>query len=136
MSTAIPPSFKFNDVDIPVNFGYKEVVSDFKKMGLDLFGLFEGQEVLMTILANDRVMLQVWLFYVKPYCSDEDAAIAQLRPHEMHKFKEAFWQQVVNFTQPQMRPLLVAMWKQVKERLDSPEEILRSLSSDSSEEQE
>ena len=136
MSKQIAPSFFFNDTEIDIDFGYKEVVTDFKKMGLDLFGLFEGDETLMTIMVNDRVMLQVWLYYVKPYCESEEKAIAQLKPHDMHKFKEAFWQQVVNFTQPQMRALAVAMKAKLLERLKSPERILESSSSDSLEKQE
>jgi len=134
--TPISPSFKYNGTEISIEFGYKEVMGEFKKKGLDLFALFEGDETIMTIMANDRVMLQIWYHYVSPYAQSEEAAIENLKPHELHSFKEAFWQQVINFTQPQMRPLAVEMWKKLKERLKSPEKILKDSSSDSSEKPE
>jgi hypothetical protein len=130
------PTFKYNNITIPVTFGYKEVMGDFKKMGLNLLKLFEDQSVMTSIFMNDELMLEVWFHYVKNYATSMDEAVEHLTPQQMHVFKEAFWQAVVNFTAPQMRPTLIALKAELDQVLKSPAKNLRSSSFDSSEEQE
>ena len=130
------PTITFNGIKIPVEFGYKEVINDFKRMGLNLLELFTDDQVILTIMANDAVMLQIWYHYVSPHAESFESAIDQLTPANMHQFKEVFWQQVVNFTAPPMRPLATGMWKKLKEQLKSPEKFLENLSETSLPKQE
>lgn len=130
------PTFKYNGITIPVSFGYKEVTKDFKEMGLNLLQLFSDQGVMASIFINDELMLKIWFYYVKNHAATMDEAIETLTPQQMHAFKEAFWQAVVNFTVPQMRPTLVEMKKELDSALKSPAKNLRNSSSDLSQELE
>lgn len=127
------PTIEFNGVKVPIEFGFKEAFGDFKKMGLNLLALFEDRSTLMTIMANDNVMVQVWYYFVKPHCESFDDALEHLTPAKMNVFREVFWQQVVNFSPEPMRKAAAEMWKEAKKELNSPKKLFDDSSLASSE---
>lgn len=129
-------SFNFKGVKIPIRITYKQAMFDFKDMGLNILNLFKDETIIMTIMSDDETMLQVWYSYVKKHASSFESAVEDLTPEDMHQFKDAFWEAVVNFTAPAMRPILQSMMEQVKEALASPEKSLSKRSSESLDEQE
>ena len=133
MTKNLPPTIDFNGVKVPIEFGLKEAFKDFKGMGLNLLALFEDRSTLMTIMANDNVMVQVWYYFVKPHCESFDDALEHLTPAKMNIFREVFWQEVVNFSPAPMRKAATEMWKELKKELDSPNKMFASSSSESSE---
>ena len=131
------PFFKHNGIKIPIVLSYKDAMFTFKKMGLNLLSIMEdGDNLILSIMSNDLVMLEVWHHYVKDHSPNMEEAIEELEATEMHQFKEAFWQAVVNFSPSPMRPLLSHMYQEVKKGLKQPEKIWKSTLSESSEESE
>jgi hypothetical protein len=112
--------FMFQGTSVPIRITYKQAMFDFKDLGLNLLAIFQDGQTIATIMSNDEVMVHIWYEYVKPYTSTFENAIEALTPEDMHKFKEVFWEEVINFTAPPMRPILVAMMEQVREALSSP----------------
>lgn len=132
-----PVTFKHNGINIPVKINYGKAVYTFPDMGLDLLKLFETtEEIIFTIMANDKVMLEIWFHYVADHEVDKAAAIEELEPQEMHQFKNAFWSAVLGFTESSMRPILETYYREIKKGLKQPEKFLRSISSNSLDEQE
>ena len=124
-------SFKHRGVNIPIRITYGTAMFTLQELGLDILAIFQDSEkVVMTIMANDNVMLKVWHHYVKDVEPDFNSAVEDLEATEMHQFKEAFWQAVVNFSSPPMQPLLEHIWKEVKKSLKQPEKTWKNISSE------
>ena len=136
--SAPPPSFYHNGNKVFVEFNYKNVMVDFKKMGLNLFDIYNDQRVIMQIFGDDETMIQVWFFYIKDYEASYDEAIERLEVKELQTFKEAFWSAVVNFSAPQMRAILIETKTILFKYLTDPsrirEELQKKISGSSSSE--
>jgi len=126
----------YDGTSIPIRITYKQAMFDFKDMGLNLLSIFKDEKTIMTIMADDEIMVNVWYSYIKDYTSSFEKAVEKLTPEDMHKFKEVFWDEVINFTAPPMRPILVTMMDQVREALSSAPKNLKEAYSKSLDEQE
>lgn len=135
-STAPPPVYKFRGMPIPITITWKDAMYTFKDMGLNLLKIFKDQEVMFSIFADDELMINFWWFYIKDHASTMEEAMEDLTPEDMEIFKNKFWQAVVNFSTPLMRKSLIAMEKELRKELSSPNMNLRSTSLESSEGQE
>ena len=129
-------TIKFMGTDIPIKISYKAAWFDLPDLGIDILDIFKDQSTMMAILTNDRVMIPVLYYFCDKHCSTLENAIENLTPSVMEEFREAFWNEVINFTSPQMRPALQETMKMLKTELASPEERLKRALSESLEEPE
>ena len=90
----------------------------------------------MNILTNEKVMVELFHYYVKGHCSTMENMLEKLTPETMTEFREVFWNEVVNFTNPQMRPALQKTVEMIKKELASPERLLEVTLLESSARQE
>lgn len=118
-------SIKFKGAEIPIKITYKSAWYDLPELGIDILNIFEDDKTVSNILINDRVMVNVLFYYVKGHCSTIESALEELTPEIMNEFREVFWNEVVNFTNPQMRPSLQEYMSMIKKELASPGEKLR-----------
>lgn len=110
---------KFRGADISLQFAHKEAMFVFPKLGLNLLRIFHDQEVMLTILSDDEVMIKVWYHFVKDHCSSLEDAVEDLTPEMMAEFKDKFWEQTVSFTHAPMRRFLRQMKELVEKELSS-----------------
>ena len=127
---------KFNGVDIPIKITYKSAWFDLPELGIDILNIFDGEKTIMNILTSEKVMVEVFYYFAKNHCSTIENMLENLTPETMNEFREVFWNEVVNFTNPQMRPALQKTVEMIKKELASPERILKVALSELSEEQE
>ena len=128
-------SIKYRGADVPIRITYKAAMFDLKDLGMNILGIFEDHTAITNMLINDEVMVKVWYYFVSPHASSLENAVEDLTSELMNEFREVFWEEVLNFTNPQMRPALREFMKMIKEELASPESNLRKALSDSLEEQ-
>ena len=122
---------KFNGSEIPIEITYKSAWFELPELGIDLLTIFDGEKTLMNILTNEKVMIEVLYHFSKKHFSTLENMIDKLTPEVMHDFREVFWDEVVNFTNPQMRPALQETMTMLKKHLASPEKILELASLES-----
>jgi hypothetical protein len=127
---------KFKGNEIPIRISWKDAMFTFKDMGLNLLKLFEDGSALYTIMADDEVMVELWYHYVSKHTTTLESAIEDVDEDFMHEFKEAFWEAVLDFTNPQMRPMLLENRKLIMQELASPGESLKKRYSESLQELE
>jgi len=122
---------KFNGIDIPIKITYKSAWFELPELGIDILNIFDGEKTIMNILTNEKVMVELFYYYAKGHCSTIDDMLEKLTPEVMGEFREVFWNEVVNFTNPQMRPALQETMTMLKKHLASPEKILELASLES-----
>ena len=122
---------KFNGIDIPIKITYKSAWFELPELGIDILNIFDGEKTIMNILTNEKVMVELFYYYAKSHCSTIEDMLGNLTSEVMTEFREVFWNEVVNFTNPQMRPALQETMTMLKKHLASPEKILELASSES-----
>lgn len=133
----IRSEFKLGEHKIPMYMGYRLAQNEMSELGINVLNLFsENSNVIQTIMLDDQTMLKVWFFYVDEHLGvkyDEALQLLDETPGGLEPFKQAFWEMVVGFTGPAVRPLAKQAWDQVRQQL---KKNLRTLSSDSLDESE
>ena len=128
---------KYESVEVPIVITYKDAMGPLEELGMDVLNLFQERNGTLTeIMMNDKLMVKVWFHYIKKYESNFDSAIEKLTPEAMVQFREVFVKSLLDFTNPQMRPVIQEALKEIKETLASPEGLLKKLSLESLEEPE
>jgi len=133
------PVYKYRGQVVPIKITYGSAWTTLKDKGVDVLSIFDdGNDVIQTIMLNDRVMLDIRFHYLKEAGLEDDFfnSIEDLTGNEMQKFKEAFWDEVVNFSPAPARDTLMDFWKEAKKRLKSQRASSENMSSDSQEEQD
>lgn len=123
---------------VPLKITYGLACGRLDELGLDILSLFEDDnQVIPTIMLNDKVMLRVRFYFLQEAGVEDDweNSISDMTPQEMQNFKEAFWDEVVNFSPPPAREALRQFWVETKKRLKSQKALSSSMSSDLPDEQ-
>lgn len=121
----------FKGTEIEIEITYKKAMFEFKKLGVNLLNIFEDESTMVTILTNDEVMLNIWYHYTSPYCESFEKAIGDITPEMLNDFRNKFWSEVVNFTNPSMRKALMEFKKMILKELQSVDVKLKEVSSKS-----
>lgn len=131
--------YSYNSQPVNLTFGYLEAYRELPKYGLDLLSIFDAENtVIQKIMLDDRVMLDVRFYFLKRegLAADFEESLEDFTSVQMQQFREAFWEEVVNFSAPPARKALREMWTEAKRQLNSVDRISTSSSSNSSEDQD
>lgn len=129
--------FMHGERKVPISINYYDATFTYDAMGLDILGIVTDQTPIIQIIADDKIMLKLWYHFVQDLEPEGfEVALRSLTTKEMQEFKEAFWDEVVNFSAPPIRETLRTAYQKVKDHLKRPENLLKNLSADSSEESE
>jgi hypothetical protein len=122
----------------PINYTFQETTFDLSiplgkayflktEFGINLLNLFEGDNLdafLQTIALNDEKMIDIWWHYIGEKYSDRETAVDKLSRDDLTKFKEAFWDAVINFSDKNAQSILISVKKQLPELLKRQAENL------------
>jgi hypothetical protein len=116
-------SFQYRKSDYSIVVGWFQAIDEFPaKFNIHLADLVsdmqKSNETVNTILLNDNIIIQLMWYYLKPHvtCEWEDF-LKQVEATEVHKFRESFWEAVLDFSGPLKTPILTQLWKEVKKEL-------------------
>lgn len=129
--------FELNKIKYPIEINYFESIKVLpQKFGVSLTRMFVDQDEAVStmeslILDDEKTLALAW-YYVERTATgiDEDDFLRTMTGKDLERFREAFWQAVVNFSGPLKRPLMEEIWKQFKKDLKSPE-LLNTISESS-----
>ena len=125
-------TIRYKGTEIPLEINYHTAMFVFPKLGLRLLNLLQDSQTVLQIMGDDDTMIKIWYHYVHEYAGPLEDAVKELNSETMNDFRDKFWREVVNFTNPQMRPLAKEMWKMTRDQLQKPEKLLQDISSNSS----
>lgn len=130
--------FELNKIKYPITINYYESIKVLpQKFGVSLTRMFvdqdEANETMVSLTMDDEKTLALAWYYVEQTASgmDEDDFLKVMTGKDLERFRDAFWQAVVNFSGPLKKPLLEEIWKDFKKSLKSPE-LLNQISEQSS----
>lgn len=102
---------KFN-IEITMASAFK-LEADHK---ISLLQIFEGNNLdilAQQISVNDKTALDLWWDFVGTKFQDREECINKLTRDSLTKFKEAFWAAVINFSDPNVKPILLELKKRL-----------------------
>lgn len=131
-----PIFFELNNTKYPITLNYLQCLRVLpERFGISLTKIFTDNDAAVktmeALVLDDERTLQLAWFYIEPTASiDEEAFLELVDGRDLERFREAFWQAVVNFFGPLKRNVLTDLWNQFKRDLKKAE--LQSGTSDSS----
>lgn len=133
--------FKYGSRTIPMTMTYSLALNKMSDLGIEVLGvLSDNGRTLEIILLNEKLLLQIWYYYVHEETGDswEDAlAILDETEGGLQQFREDFFALIVNFSSPPSRKYLIETWEQAKRQLKDSRKIRSMISiSESPEEPE
>lgn len=120
-------TFEYGSEKIPMRLTYSLATGKLEDLGIDVLGvLSDGGRTLQTILLDDKTLIKVWFHFVQEETGDDwETAIEKLDEQEggLNKFREDFFQLIVNFSAPPVRKVLVQAWEQAKIQLKDQKKL-------------
>lgn len=111
-----PVTYNFDGVDFPIvitmSSAYK-LEADYNICLLQLFENNNLDRVVQELSVNDKVALDLWWEFVSTKFQDRSECIDKLTRDSLTKFKEAFWAAIVNFSDPNVKPILLELKKRL-----------------------
>lgn len=111
--------------DLTITIGTAFLLKD--ELEINLLNLFEGNNMevfAQALVLNDELCIDILWFFAKEKAQSKQAVIKLLTRDTLTRFKEAMWDAVENFIDPQARPLLKTFRKQLPELLKEQAESL------------
>lgn len=120
--------FELDGNKYQISLNYYEAIKVLpSKFGIHLNKIFTdgdaAAQTMQTLALDDELCLKLAWYYVEPTASamDEDDFYRAMSGKDLERFRDAFWQEVVNFSGPLKKNLLMEMWSQFKRDLKKAE---------------
>lgn len=120
--------FEFKNIQYQININYYDSLKVLpEKFNINLCKIFTDGEIagetMQNLILDDELTLKLAWYYIEPAISgmDEDDFLRNMTGKDLERFREAFWQAVVNFSGPLKKNLLTEMWNQFKRDLKKAE---------------
>lgn len=131
-------TFKNKELELHITIGKAFFLKT--EFGINLLNLFEEgnmENLLATLALNDEKVIDIWWYHLeKEGFTDRAECIDSLTRDNLTEFKNAFWNSIVNFSDPTARETLVNVKKRLPELLklqvdNSINQALKSLNESS-----
>lgn len=112
--------YTFRNKKIPLQFTFGTAMFFKQEFGLNMLALFEDDNLdnfCAMVSLHDEKILEIWWYYVEKHFSDRAECIDNLTRDSLTEFKEAFWDAIINFSDPAARPILTDLRKRLPELL-------------------
>lgn len=137
----MPTTYQFNNIDFRISITAHDAYFRLPDKGIDVLNLIDDdnlKQLVTTIHFDDRTMLDLWWETVSPELGGDFESALRLMDIkvDLKRFKDAFWQEVLNFT-PRLSGVLTDVKHQIMEEIKRLNEgISKSSSGTSKVEQE
>ena len=134
-------NFQFQKRKYSITINWFQAVDEFPdKFGIHLADLVsdlqKSNDTINMLMLDDNLAIQLMWYYVK---QDEDTMewtdfLKKLEGDELHKFRQEFWESVLDFSGPLKMDLLKQAWKGLKKELQETnlEELVSKSSAEES----
>jgi len=119
-------NFKFQNRNFEIRIGYLEAMEVLPtRFNIYLMNLVSDlqktNDTVLNILINDETCVSLMYYYLQkasdmPY----EKFLECLEPTELAAFKEAFWEEVLNFSGPLKAPVLRQFQEETRKELKNP----------------
>lgn len=112
--------FELKDNRYPITLNYHQCIKDLpEKFGISLTKIFTDEEkveqTMQALVLDDEKTIDLLWYYIADKTGLEfDQLLEQITGRDLERFRENFWEEVVNFFGPLKKEMLTSLWKEFK----------------------